>query len=119
MATKMTRDDYLAFHKKLCEEARSLSAKKNADYAGGDGQPFANFERCEYLGITTTEKGFLVRLTDKISRLSTFSDSGEFQVSSENFEDTILDVINYSCLLAAYVKSKNCTVENCCDDAEC
>tara|TARA_R100001082_G_scaffold77065_1_gene44949 strand:- start:13672 stop:14040 length:369 start_codon:yes stop_codon:yes gene_type:complete len=120
METRMTRDDYLKFHVKLCDKARSLSAKKNSDYAGDHGmQPFANFERCEALGITTTEKGFLVRMTDKMSRLSTFSETGEFKVSNENFEDTILDIINYSCLLAAYVQQKNCGSEGCCDDESC
>ncbi len=119
--TKITRDQYLMFHEKLCKAARELSAKKNADYAGDDGmQPFANFERCEHMGITSTEKGFLVRLTDKFSRLSTFSETGKFEVADENFYDTCLDIINYVCLMAAYVKTKNCDEDkcgevNCCD----
>ncbi len=117
---KMTRDEYLKFHKNMCDKARQLSEKKNADYAGDKGlQPFANFERCEHMGITSTEKGFLVRLTDKFSRLSTFSDTGKFQVTDEGFYDTCLDIINYICLMSAYLKSKDCLDENCCNDEQC
>ena len=107
MDTGMSRDEYLKFHEELCKEALNLSIAKNADYAGGDGKhPFANFTRCESMGICTTERGFLVRLTDKFSRLSTFCESGEFKVKDENFRDTLVDVVNYVCLLGAYVQAK-------------
>lgn len=103
----MNRDDYLTFHKELCEKARLLSELKNRDYAGNEGrEPFANFQRCAAMGVCSTEKGFLVRLTDKLSRLSSFSESGEFAVRDESLEDTVLDIINYSVLLLAYVKSR-------------
>jgi hypothetical protein len=46
---------------------------KNRDYAGKEGtEPFANFTRVEAMGICTTEQGFMCRLTDKMSRLSSF-----------------------------------------------
>ena len=118
----MNREEYLEFHKTLCNNARELSYKKNCDYAGKKGlEPFANFVRCEQMGITTTVKGMLVRMTDKFSRLSTFSESGSFEVADEKFEDTILDIINYSCLLAAYVKSHGpCDCgPNDCGDTDC
>jgi len=100
---RMKREEYLELHAKLCAEALELSLRKNHDYAGCDGNsPFANFERCELLGITTTTKGFLVRLTDKLSRLVEFSRSGTFAVRDESLRDTVLDVINYVCLLYAY-----------------
>jgi hypothetical protein len=103
----MTREQLLTNHQILCNAARELMKLKNADYAGkGADEPFANFTRCEDMGITTTEKGFLVRLTDKLSRLSSFADSGEFKVPDEKLEDTIIDIINYAVLLASYVKSK-------------
>ena len=58
------------------------------------------------MGITSTEKGFLVRMTDKMSRLSTFCDGGRFAVSDESLRDTIIDIINYGVLLYGYTKSK-------------
>jgi len=103
----MTREGYLDFHRGMCREALSLSVRKNRDYTGKeDDKPFANFQRCEAMGITTTEKGFLVRLTDKFSRLSTFCETGSFQVADESLRDTLLDLINYTILLGAYVQSK-------------
>ncbi len=104
----MTRESFFRFHKAFCEEALQLSQRKNADYAGADGQqPFANFQRVEAMGICSTEKGFLVRMVDKLSRLSSYSDSGKFEVTDEGVRDTLIDVVNYACLLAAYIESKN------------
>lgn len=104
----MTRDELLKMHSDLCFSARELMKKKNADYAGrGGNEPFANFTRTEAMGITTTERGILVRMVDKMSRLSSFMESGEFKVEDEKLEDTILDMINYSILLYAYIQDKN------------
>jgi len=103
----MDSKELFSIHKRLCEEALNLMLQKNHDYAGKSGnEPFANFTRAEAMGITTTEKAMLVRMLDKISRLSSFCDSGEFKVADEKLEDTIKDVINYSILLYAYVNSK-------------
>ena len=103
----MTRDELLQFHGELCKAARDLMSLKNRDYAGKDGvEPFANFTRVEAMGICKTEQGFLVRLTDKMSRLSSFTESGTFAVSDEKLLDTILDMINYSVLFYCYMQQK-------------
>jgi hypothetical protein len=103
----MTREELLAFHAQLCTEARELMSKKNRDYAGKDGtEPFANFTRVESMGICKTEQGFMVRLTDKMSRLSSFIHSGKMNVQDESFMDTCVDVINYMVLLAAYLQEQ-------------
>lgn len=102
----MTRDELLEFHRAFCEEARALMARKNHDYAGNSGaEPFANFTRVESLGICLTEQGFLVRLTDKLSRLATFVASRKLLVA-ESVRDTCLDVANYIILFAAYCHQK-------------
>ena len=104
----MTRDELLDFHIKVCEDARALMNLKNRDYAGGDGQePFANFTRCEAMGICETEAGFLVRVIDKVSRMSSFLRAGKMHVEDESFYDAIIDVVNYMVLLGAYVKDKD------------
>lgn len=103
---KYDRNWYLDFHKKLCDSARKLSEKKNRDYGAATDSPFANFTRVEHLGIATTEQGFLARLTDKFCRLTTFCRKGRLLVSDESVYDTITDIINYCCLLAAYLKYK-------------
>lgn len=104
----MNREELFKHHDEICGEALELMKKKNHDYAGNSGEtPFANFERCEAMGICSTEAGFLVRLTDKLSRLSTFSHSGKLVVQNESYNDAIIDIINYCVLFSAYVKSKN------------
>ena len=103
----MHRDELLQHHKALCSKAFELMRRKNADYAGRHGvEPFANFTRCEAMGICKTEAGMLVRMTDKMSRLSSFVEAGVFQVKDESLEDTILDMINYSVLFYSYIQSK-------------
>lgn len=104
----MTREQLLRLHQMLCNEAQSLMKVKNHDYSGGkDAQdPFLNFTRVEKLGITDTERGFMVRMTDKMSRLITHLDNKTYAVKDESFKDTILDLINYSILMYAYVNRK-------------
>lgn len=103
----MTRDELLKYHLELCTQARDLMSLKNRDYAGNDGlEPFANFTRVEAMGICKTEAGMLVRLTDKMSRLSSFIRAGKMHITDESFKDTCVDVINYMVLLAAYLKDK-------------
>lgn len=45
-------------------------------------------------------------MTDKLSRLSTFTESGNLQVKDESVMDTLLDVVNYAVLLAAFLDSE-------------
>lgn len=104
----MTRDELLKMHETICDKGRNLMRKKNADYAGNGGhEPFANFTRVEAMGICSTEQGFLVRMTDKMSRLSSFVESGKLAVENESFEDTIIDIVNYAVLMYSYLHDKN------------
>lgn len=103
----MNRDELLILHKELCNDALELMKVKNHDYAGDQGtQPFANFERCEAMGICKTEQGILVRMVDKLSRLSTFISCGQLKVQNESYKDAIVDIINYSVLLYGYTKQR-------------
>tara|TARA_R110000824_G_scaffold371297_1_gene561001 strand:- start:678 stop:1061 length:384 start_codon:yes stop_codon:yes gene_type:complete len=109
----MTRDDLLKYHEFVCKSAKDLMNLKNRDYAGNDGlEPFANFTRVESMGICSTEQGFMTRITDKMSRLSSFLDSGKMHVEDESFNDTVIDVINYMVLLSAYIKDKQSDNKN-------
>ena len=104
----MDRETLLSFHKKICNESYELMKRKNHDYAGGENgvNPFANFTRCEDMGFTTTARGFGVRLTDKVSRLSTFCETGILKVSDEGLKDTVQDIINYVILFLAYTEQE-------------
>lgn len=101
----MRKSEYFDFAQSFFNECIEISKKKNADYTGGDDNPFSNFQSVEVLGIKT-EQGFLTRMMDKMKRISSFVENGELQVKDESVTDTLRDLANYSCLLAAYIKSK-------------
>lgn len=97
-------DKLFAYHAATCSAALELMRKKNNDYAGADGtKPFKNFELCETLGLTKTEVGMVVRLSDKLQRLAHILGGQNMLVKEESLRDTLLDIINYSVLIGAYV----------------
>jgi len=99
--------DLLAHHKALAAAAYALMEKKNHDYAGHRGlSPFANFETSEALGVVKTEQGIMVRLLDKVKRICTFLEAGEFKVEDEKLDDTVLDLINYTVILSGFLAQK-------------
>ncbi len=102
----MRKSEYLEFHAAMCQRMIEITKAKNADYTGEGDDPFANFTRVEVLGITDTTRGFLVRMVDKLSRITSFAQKGILEVKDESVEDTLLDLANYSILLAGYIKSK-------------
>jgi hypothetical protein len=97
---------YIEYHKAACERMMDITKRKNADYTGQGDDPFANFSRVEALGITDVCRGFLVRMTDKFSRITSFVQKGVLEVKDETVEDTLFDLANYCLLLAAYIKSR-------------
>lgn len=101
----MTKEEYFVFAKYFFDECVEISKKKNADYTGGNKNPFSNFKSVEVLGIST-EAGFLTRMMDKMARVGSFVSKGELQVKDESVIDSLRDLANYSCLLAAYIESK-------------
>ena len=102
----MTKDEYLAFHKAACESMIEITRRKNADYTGTNPDPFANFKAVERQGVCSTEVGFRVRMTDKMTRLDSFIQKGVLEVKDETVTDTLLDLANYCILFAGYIESK-------------
>jgi anti-sigma28 factor (negative regulator of flagellin synthesis) len=87
------RDKLFNAHKELTDKAIKTMKAKNHDYAS-DADPYRNFQTFGLLGI-------LVRLSDKLARLRSFTENGEVKVSDESVEDTIIDIINYAVLFEA------------------
>ena len=100
----MKRQQLLNVHDNISRAAKTLMEAKNHDYSGGPDSTdaFLNFTRVENMGITDTKTGFLVRMTDKMSRLITYVQGGKLEVKDEALKDTIIDLVNYSILLYAY-----------------
>lgn len=103
----MTKKQYLQFHRDFCNKMVEVTKRKNADYTGDTDNPFKNFELVERLEITSTEIGLLTRMTDKMARLISFQQMGKLEVLDESIEDTLLDLANYSALMAGILKSKS------------
>jgi len=78
--------------------------RKNNDYGGIDSNPYANFYNSTIVGVSI-EKGILVRMMDKVSRISTLLEK-ESQVKDEAIEDTLDDLINYTAILKSYLIDK-------------
>lgn len=103
----MGTKEYLEFHKAICEKMMEVTAAKSHDYAGfSDNDPFANFKVVKNCGIASVEQGFLTRMMDKVSRVNSFIKQGVLNVKDEKIEDTLIDLANYSILMAGYIKSK-------------
>ena len=77
---------------------------KNHDYAG-DIDALKNFKLVEFLGICSVEQGILVRMSDKFSRMATLINTPP-KVADESFEDTALDLCNYTDILLAARKDR-------------
>lgn len=101
----MNTSQLLSHHDQICEAARNLMVKKNADYAEAEA-PFKNFELSERLGLCSTEAGMAIRLSDKIQRLCGFLAGKELKVQDESVQDTILDAVNYLVLISARLKQR-------------
>lgn len=80
----------------------ATARRKNHDYGGSNNDPYANFRNSTIAGVPV-ERGILVRLMDKMSRISTLLDK-EAQVKDEAVDDTIDDAINYLAILKSYRK---------------
>lgn len=102
----MTKEEYMEFHRQCCDKMIAVTKAKNADYTGTSGDPFANFSRVEEVGICSTEQGFLTRMFDKFSRITSFVQKGVLQVKDESVEDTLIDLANYCILMAGYIRSR-------------
>jgi hypothetical protein len=85
--------------------ALDLVMSKTQDYATMDN-PYRNFRMCESVGVSV-EKGILVRMCDKLSRIGNLVENNEASVKNESIEDTLIDIMNYSNILLCYIQQKN------------
>jgi hypothetical protein len=75
------------------KEGLELFEKKNADY----GDAFANYGPV----------GVIVRLGDKIQRLSSVSKNGVTLVNNESLRDTLIDLHNYAAMAIMLMDEKS------------
>lgn len=100
----MTQQQFIEEISKTFNTCLEIAEKKNKDYAG-NGDPFKNFNNSLLVGVDPA-RAILVRITDKISRISNLLDKpGE--VTDENIDDSIRDAINYLAILKVLHEEKN------------
>lgn len=98
----MTNEQFITSIRKTFDDGLALIEVKNKDYANS-ADPFRNFRSASIVGLEP-DRAILVRVLDKIARVSNLLDN-EAAVSSERLEDTLLDCINYVAILKAYRES--------------
>jgi hypothetical protein len=78
--------------------------KKNQDYAT-EIDPFKNFRFAQMVGITP-ERACLVRISDKLARISNLLEKPE-SCTDEKIKDTLTDLANYVAILSVMLDEKN------------
>lgn len=101
----MSVDSLFELHDDLCSKAKELMVSKNHDYRSGGGDPFSNFRGSAAFGIDPI-KGIVLRMQDKMCRISTFADKGTLLVAGESAEDSIRDIINYAVLMGGMIRER-------------
>lgn len=81
-------------------ECNKILEKKNHDYSGIGANPYLNFEAVERRGLCSAEIGILIRIEDKLQRITNLMKIKKM-VTDETVEDTINDAINYLAILKA------------------
>jgi hypothetical protein len=89
--------DRVSQYKGVQNEAISLFKKKNQDY----GDSFANFGPV----------GVIVRMGDKINRLSSITKSSVSLVKTESIRDTLIDLHNYAAMAVMLMDEEKPTKE--------
>jgi len=95
-ADRGTREELFALHQELTNKALEVMKAKNHDYAS-KGDPYRNFRTFGLLGV-------LVRLSDKLARLRSFTENGVTKVADETIQDTLVDVINYAVIFEGMLR---------------
>lgn len=98
----MKRDEFMELLKLNAERDLEISHKKNSDYADGN-DPFQNFRGVEHWGICSVEEGLMVRVSDKMQRVSNLL-KRDAEVSDESVVDTLSDARNYLNILQVWLE---------------
>lgn len=96
----MNREEQEEFLENMFVEMRSVILSKGNDYANDDR--LSNFKLAGTICGLTTEQNCLSLIATKVARLGVLFNSNS-EPSFESVEDSILDLANYSTLLAMII----------------
>jgi len=100
----MDQKQYKTAFKQELDAMLDLTSRKNADYAGLE-DAFRNFRIVDHIGLCSVEQGIVVRMTDKLGRISNLL-KADAQVKDEAITDTLRDLAVYSLILKIYLQNK-------------
>ena len=98
-------EQLLALHNETCRDCARIMRKKNADYTGGDADPFSNFRIASIFGLHPVT-GILLRVTDKLQRIRAFITNGVLAVDGESVDDACDDIVNYAILIKGMLQEE-------------
>ena len=104
MSKKMTKKSLLSLYDQMVAANRTLLDRKGEDY-NGDQDRLKCFKAVEIIGVDPCSN-IMARMLEKIARVARLLKYNK-EVKSENIEDTIKDLMNYSFLLYALYKELN------------
>jgi len=79
-----------------------MLVRKNADYGTPD-RPYANFEVAPLIGVSVA-RGMLVRMMDKLQRISNLLDRPAL---NESIQDSCNDLSNYALILGDFLEQSD------------
>jgi hypothetical protein len=104
----LSQAEYFKKFEDECQEELQLTVRKNTDYSG-ETKAFRNFDFIEISseGRITAEQGILVRMTDKMQRITNLLDRARGPaVADEKIIDTLRDLSVYAKILRIYMATK-------------
>ena len=102
-----TTKDILENFDLIVSKLRTVLMQKNHDYTqGASKDSLKNFKISALVLSIDSGKGLLVRVMDKIMRITTYIEAGNLQVPNEGVDDAISDIIGYMVLLSSLLKEQ-------------
>lgn len=95
MVTPKFDPDNVHAHLEVCGELNVTYERKNADY----GDSFA--QSLDKHGLIAS----IVRMDDKLNRVTSLNNSGDIQVTDESLRDTVMDLANYAIMTVMWMDS--------------
>ncbi len=100
----MTQQELLEYIEDRHKKSIELIKSKSQDYAKPDSDTLSNFKNSTIIEVSL-ERGILVRMMDKISRISNLLDKDP-AVVGESIDDSIMDLINYTFILGSVLNQR-------------
>lgn len=102
MTQYITTEDAIRVQEALMQSAIGIVVKKRKDYSSVV-DPLANLRMAKLIGLHPVT-GVLLRMMDKLSRMKSLNEKDyQNDVGGETCVDTIIDIINYACILGCLV----------------